>query len=35
MAVSELVVHSDACDHVVLLTEVELAVAKLLLVVDE
>jgi hypothetical protein len=33
-AVPELVEHSDACGHVVLLREVELAVAKLLLVVD-
>jgi hypothetical protein len=31
----ELVVHSDTCGHVGLLLEVELAVAKLLLVVDE
>jgi hypothetical protein len=31
----ELVIHSDACGHVGLLLEVELAVAKLLLVVDE
>jgi hypothetical protein len=31
----ELVVHSSACDHVGLLLEVELAVAKLLLVIDE
>jgi hypothetical protein len=34
-AASELAEYSDACDHVVLLTEVELAVIKLLLVVDE
>jgi hypothetical protein len=34
-AASKLDEHSDACDHVVLLPEVELAVAKLLLVVDE
>jgi hypothetical protein len=34
-AAPELAEHSDACDHVVLLSEVELAVAKLLLVVDE
>jgi hypothetical protein len=34
-AAAELAEHSDACDHVVLLLEVELAVAKLLLVVDE
>ncbi|PWZ25430.1 hypothetical protein Zm00014a_002825 [Zea mays] len=31
----ELVIHSGACDHVGLLLEVELAVAKLLLVIDE
>ena len=31
----ELVVHSGACGHVGLLLEVKLAVAKLLLVVDE
>jgi hypothetical protein len=31
----ELVVHSCACDHVGLLLEVKLAVAKLLLVIDE
>jgi hypothetical protein len=31
----ELVVHSGACDHVGLLLEVELTVAKLLLVIDE
>jgi hypothetical protein len=31
----ELAEHSDACGHVVLLPEVELAVAKLLLVIDE
>jgi hypothetical protein len=31
----ELAEHSDACGHVVLLPEVELAVAKLLFVVDE
>jgi hypothetical protein len=31
----ELVVYSDACDHVRLLLEVELTVAKLLLVIDE
>jgi hypothetical protein len=34
-AVAELAEHSDACGHVVLLPEVELVVAKLLLVVDE
>jgi hypothetical protein len=34
-AAAELAEHSDACGHVVLLLEVELAVAKLLLVVDE
>jgi hypothetical protein len=34
-AVPELAEHSDACGHVVLLLEVELAVVKLLLVVDE
>jgi hypothetical protein len=34
-AATELAEHSDACGHVVLLLEVELAVAKLLLVVDE
>jgi hypothetical protein len=34
-AVLELAEHSDACGHVVLLPKVELAVAKLLLVVDE
>jgi hypothetical protein len=31
----ELVVHSGSCGHVGLLPEVELAVAKLLLIVDE
>jgi hypothetical protein len=35
VAVSELAEHSDACGHIVLLPEVELAVAKLLIVVDE
>jgi hypothetical protein len=35
IAASELAEHSDACGHVVLLPEFELAVAKLLLVVDE
>ena len=35
MAAPELAEHSDACDHVVLLPEIKLAVAKLLLVVDE
>jgi hypothetical protein len=35
VAAPELAEHSDACGHVVLLPEVELAVAKLLLVVDE
>jgi hypothetical protein len=35
VASRELVVHSGACDHVGLLLEVELAVAKLLLVIDE
>jgi hypothetical protein len=35
VAALELAEHSDACGHVVLLPEVELAVAKLLLVVDE
>jgi hypothetical protein len=34
-AALELVVYSSACGHVGLLAEVELAVAKLLLVVDE
>jgi hypothetical protein len=34
-AASELVIHSGSCSHVVLLPEVELAVMKLLLVVDE
>ena len=34
-AAPELAEHSDTCGHVVLLLEVELAVAKLLLVVDE
>jgi len=34
-AASELVIHSDSCGHVGLLPEVELAVAKLLFVVDE
>jgi hypothetical protein len=34
-AAPELVVHSSACVHVGLLLEVELAVAKLLLIVDE
>jgi hypothetical protein len=33
--VLELAEHSDACGHVVLLPEVELAVAKLPLIVDE
>jgi hypothetical protein len=35
VASRELVVHSGACDHVRLLLEVELTVAKLLLVIDE
>jgi hypothetical protein len=35
VASRELVVHSGACDHVELLLEVELTVAKLLLVIDE
>jgi hypothetical protein len=35
VAAPELVVHSGACDHVGLLLEVELTVAKLLLVVNE
>jgi hypothetical protein len=35
VATPELVIHNGACDHVGLLPEVELAVAKLLLVVDE
>ena len=35
VAALELAEHSDACGHVVLLPEVELAVVKLLLVVDE
>jgi hypothetical protein len=35
VATPELVVHNGACGHVGLLPEVELAVAKLLLVVDE
>jgi hypothetical protein len=34
-AAPELAVHSDTCDHVGLLSEVELTVTKLLLVVDE
>jgi hypothetical protein len=34
-AAPELAEHSNACGHVVLLLEVELAVAKLLFVVDE
>jgi hypothetical protein len=34
-AALELVIHSGPCGHVRLLPEVELAVAKLLLVVDE
>ena len=35
VAAPELVVHSGACDHVRLLLEVKLTVAKLLLVIDE
>jgi hypothetical protein len=35
VAALELVVYSDACGHIELLLEVELAVTKLLLVVDE
>jgi hypothetical protein len=35
VASRELVVHSGTCDHVGLLLEVELTVAKLLLVIDE
>jgi hypothetical protein len=35
VATMELVVHSGACGHVVLLLEIKLAIAKLLLVVDE
>jgi hypothetical protein len=35
VAASELAEHSDTCGHIVLLPEVELAVAKLLFVVDE
>jgi hypothetical protein len=35
VAAPELAEHSDACGHVGLLLEVELAVAKLLLIVDE
>jgi hypothetical protein len=35
MASQELVIHSDVCDHVGLLLEVELTVVKLLLVIDE
>jgi hypothetical protein len=35
VAASELAEHSDACGYIVLLPEVELAVAKLLFVVDE
>jgi hypothetical protein len=35
VASRELIVHSGACDHVGLLLEVELTVAKLLLVIDE
>jgi hypothetical protein len=34
-AALELVIHSGSCGHVVLLSEVELAVIKLLLVIDE
>jgi hypothetical protein len=34
-AAPEIAEHSDACSHVVLILEVELAVAKLLLIVDE
>jgi hypothetical protein len=34
-AAPELVVHSGACSHVGLLPEVELAVVKLLLIIDE
>jgi hypothetical protein len=34
-AASELVIHNGSCGHVVLLSEVELAVIKLLLVIDE
>jgi hypothetical protein len=34
-AAPELAEHSDACGHVVLLPEVELTVAKLLLIIDE
>jgi hypothetical protein len=34
-AASELVIHSGSCGHVELLPEVELAVVKLLLVIDE
>jgi hypothetical protein len=34
-AASEIVIHNDSCGHVGLLLEVELAVVKLLLVVDE
>jgi hypothetical protein len=33
--VSELVIHSGSCGHIGLLLEVELAVVKLLLVIDE
>jgi hypothetical protein len=35
MAASELIIHSGSCGHVGLLSEVELAVVKLLLIVDE
>jgi hypothetical protein len=35
VASRELVVHSGVCDHVGLLLEVELTVAKLLLVIDK
>jgi hypothetical protein len=34
-AASELVIHSGSCGHVGMLLEVELAVVKLLLIVDE
>jgi hypothetical protein len=34
-ASQELIVHTSACDHVGMLLEVELIVAKLLLVIDE
>jgi hypothetical protein len=35
VAASKLVIHSGSCDHVGMLPEVEMAVVKLLLIVDE